>query len=136
MDQHLTESQAKGRRSFGTRDIVTRVEVVCARSRLLTMWLRQMSERCARTSSDDTADAGHFALRKPQTAPQVEASGRYSQVLTASALPSQVPLGLPEGDRLPHSSSPGPAAVASSHADFVSKTHRGHLQYREICITQ
>ena len=28
MDQHLTESQAKWRRSFGTRDIVTRVKVV------------------------------------------------------------------------------------------------------------
>jgi hypothetical protein len=107
----------------------------CARSRLHTMWLRQTSERCARTSPDDTADAGHFALRKPQSADRTASRG-FGAVLIASALLGQVSLRLPEGDRLPHTSSPGPAAVASSHADFVSKIQRGHLRYREICITR
>jgi hypothetical protein len=52
----------------------------CARIRLgragVRLRLRQMSERSARASPDDTADAGHFALSHDSAA-QVETSGRY-----------------------------------------------------------
>jgi hypothetical protein len=95
----------------------------------LRLRLRQMSERNARASPDDTAGAGHFTLqRTAQRKSRLQGGIDNLKVARSSLL---------KGTSTFPTLCPGQSDVASSRADVrIQDTKRSPAVSSQVCITQ